>query len=100
MIVDVVKSSGFGSTTTQSGVPLLVLRREAFSLPENAPDGVIALGEQNKLVQVSGVVRYFDTESFQKTWGITFSSADVVVLKKYIGKPVLVLSDVKDYVAK
>ncbi|NMB70424.1 hypothetical protein GYA27_04495 [candidate division WWE3 bacterium] len=83
-------------TSTPSG-SLLVIRKEQFSLPEHAPDGMIALGEDKRQLRLEGTVKYFNVDEVSSMWGITFSTADYNALKKYNKKPVLLIDVIEPY---
>lgn len=98
LINDVPVKTKSGSTKTPPKV--LVLRREPFDLPEHAADGMIALGEDKRQLEIEGTVMFFDTDKIANMWGITFTEADRLVLKKYLKKPVVIVEAVRPYQAK
>jgi hypothetical protein len=98
LMSDVPPKSKTGSQSTPPKI--MAFRKEAFDLPENAADGMIALGEDKRLMQIEGTVVYFDVDIIGSQMGLTFSEADYKALKKYNKKPVVIIESIQPYVAK
>ncbi len=97
IVTDVPKKTANGTSSTSGS--LLVIRKESFALPEHAPDGMIALGEDRRQLRLEGTIKYFNVDEVASMWGITFSTADYNALKKYNKKPVLIIDVIEPYQA-
>lgn len=95
IVTDVPKKTSNGTSTTSGS--LLVIRKEPFLLPEHAPDGMIALGEDKRQLRLEGTIKYFNVDEVTSMWGITLSTADYNALKKYNKKPVLLIEVIEPY---
>ena len=97
IVTDMPKKSSNGSSSTSGS--LLVIRKESFSLPEHAPDGMIALGEDKRQLHLEGTIKYFNVDEIVSAWGLTLTTADYNALKKYNKKPVLLIEVIEPYQA-